>query len=44
MYFTELFDKTVYGQLELKGGRVGVFVCSQPNEIWSHMSYKCIEE
>ena len=28
----------------LAGGRVGVFVSSQPKEIWSRMSYMCIQE
>ena len=43
---TELFDT---GKLQapapgLAGGRVGVFCMSQQEEIWSDMSYKCVQE
>ena len=41
---SKLADSGKVASSGLAGGRVGVFVASQPQEIWSKMSYKCIEE
>ena len=41
---TKLLDSGEVTSTGLAGGRVGIFVASQPQEIWSKMSYVCIEE
>ena len=40
----ELFDTGNLKITALAGGRVGVFCSSQQEEIWSGMSYKCVQE
>ena len=40
----ELFDTGNLVAKGLAGGRVGVFCFSQPQEIWSSMSYNCVQE
>lgn len=41
---SEVFDTGNLVSHALAGGRVGVFCYSQEQEIWSSMSYQCIQE
>ena len=40
----ELFDTGDIIDYGLAGGRVGIFCYSQEQEIWSNMSYQCMQE
>ena len=40
----ELFDTGHLNETALLGGRVGVFCKSQARDLWSHMSYICVQE